>query len=71
MYELVFTSEREERSPLHLSVTNAVEYAEANAEDHDEFEVWQVADDANRTRMVMIQGGMVFEGVAHYYARRD
>lgn len=69
MYELVFIAEENERSPLHKSVTNAIEYAEANSHNDEGFEVWQVADDANRTRMVMVVSGRVYSGLAHYNKR--
>lgn len=70
LYELLFTNERDHRGPLHTSVTNAIEYGEAAGNDGEEWEIWQLADDEPRTRMVMIKSGVMREidgnVVAHY-----
>ena len=56
MFEVVFTSEpRESRGPLHYTYEQALSYIEGNRDSADKgYEVWQVADDINRTRVLCV-----------------
>jgi hypothetical protein len=55
MYEVVFTADpRDERSPLHRSYDDALDYIEANAGPSEGYEVWQVAEDIDRTRVLCV-----------------
>ncbi len=59
MFELVFTADaREDRSPLHRTVADAVLYGVANGRPAESYEVWQVADDAERTRVCLVGRGL-------------
>jgi hypothetical protein len=55
MYEVVFTAEpRDMRNPLHVTYDDALDYIEANASYGEGYEVWQVADDSERTRVCCV-----------------